>query len=496
MNTNIYSRHPIHRSNRPIPAPQEPSLIRTIAAKIAALALASSLSALLLPASQASAAPFFFSTGNPDHRAATLARRPSADKIETETADDFILTKATLINSATFTGLRPAGSTVLNAEVEIYHVFPFDSPDTVPSRIVNTNNGTANVPTRNNSPADGEIDDATRDGADGSLTFSVTVVTNSFHVTNSVVNKIKRKPDQATGGEGPVTEEEITITLTFNPPIALPANSPSNHYFFRPEVELSSGDFLWLTVAKLIVAPGTPFAGDLQSWIRADDPASIFPDWLRIGTDIVVTQGMFNAAFSLTGETRDVICPQDIVAPNDPGQCSAVVDYEVITSPGVTAICEPPSGSVFPKGATTVTCTATPGGQTCSFTVTVQDKEAPQVACRPAPNPGGKKIPVAGKNGNSGQNPDGYYQLLTKDNCDPNPTIYVADSASAFIAGPFASGDIVKITQSPDETPFQQPGPRFVVAHIRLQGDALLLAVDADGNVSDTVDCSVPPLPK
>ena len=481
--------HPV--TLRP-PTSGKPCGPATHAGKSVVLTLAPALSALLLVASHASAAPFFFSTGNPDHRAATLARRPSATQIETETADDFILTKATVINSATFTGLRPAGSTVLNAEVEIYHVFPFDSPDTVPSRIVDTNNGTANVPTRNNSPADGEIDDATRDGADGSLTFSVAVVNSSFHVTNSVVNKIKRKPDQRTGGEGPVDEEEITITLTFNPPIVLPANSPSNHYFFRPEVELSSGDFLWLTTAKPIVAPGTPFAGDLQSWIRADDPASIFPDWLRIGTDIVATQGMFNAAFSLSGETHDVICPQDIVVANERGGCDNEVAYEVVTSPGITATCVPPSGSSFPVGTTTVTCTAS-SGETCSFTVTVQDTEAPQVACRPAPNPGGKKIPPAGKNGNSGGNPDGFFQLLAKDNCDSNPTIFVTDSASGFIAGPFKSGDIVKITQSPNETPFQQPGPQDIVAHIRLQGDPLLSAVDAAGNVSSPVDCFVPP---
>src|SRR5262249_46362313 len=84
----------------------------------------------------------------------------------------------------------------------------------------------------------------------------------------------------------------------FSPPIALPAD----HYFFRPEVELSSGDFLWLSAAKPIVAPGTPFANpadDKQSWIRNDELA---PDWLRVGTDIT-GQAPFNAAFSLTGET-------------------------------------------------------------------------------------------------------------------------------------------------------------------------------------------------
>lgn len=44
--------------------------------------------------------------------------------------------------------------------------------------------------------------------------------------------------------------------------------------------------------------------------------------------------------------------------------------------PGVTAVCNPPAGSWFPTGVTTVTCTAadTAGNtSTCSFTVTVFD---------------------------------------------------------------------------------------------------------------------------
>ncbi|TMK79894.1 MAG: PEP-CTERM sorting domain-containing protein, partial [Actinobacteria bacterium] len=75
--------------------------------------------------------------------------------------------------------------------------------------------------------------------------------------------------------------------VTFTVPVDLPAD----HYFFRPEALLSSGNFLWLS------APKPPGATDLQSWTRNDNLA---PDWLRIGTDIT-HQGPFNAAFSLTG---------------------------------------------------------------------------------------------------------------------------------------------------------------------------------------------------
>src|SRR4029078_5294871 len=46
--------------------------------------------------------------------------------------------------------------------------------------------------------------------------------------------------------------------------------------------------------------------------------------------------------------------------------------------------CSPASGSTFPKGTTTVTCTATDSSGnngSCTFTVTVNDTQAPTIAC-------------------------------------------------------------------------------------------------------------------
>ena len=275
--------HRTHEVNLRISTSAKPSLIRTNAATAAKLALGLTVIALLPLAPRAWASSFFFSTGNRDGKIGTLSRPPSAGLVETETADDFILSQSVVINQATFTGLLPSGASLAsinNVEVEIYHVFPVDS-DTV---------RTPNVPTRMNSPADNEIDSATRDSSDGSLSFANTLVSSTFSVLNSVVNGINPSPNQFTGGEGAVIGEEVLITVTFDPPIALPAD----HYFFRPEVGLISGNFLWLS------APTPPlFVGDLQSWIRNDNLA---PDWLRIGTDITL-QGPFNASFSLSGET-------------------------------------------------------------------------------------------------------------------------------------------------------------------------------------------------
>ena len=250
------------------------------------LAICLSLSALLSLPPRASASSFSFSTGAPDGLIGTLSRPASAGLVQTETADDFVLNECVLINQATFTGLLPLGaplSSIDRVEVEIYHVFPVDS-DT---------NRTPAVVTRTNSPSDVEIDDATRDTLDSSLSANATVVNPIFSVLNSVVNNINKSPNQFTGGEGPVTGTEVTITVTFDPPILLPAD----HYFFRPEAGLSSGNFLWLSAPKPVSPP--LFVGDLQSWIRNDNLA---PDWSRIGTDIT-HEGPFNASFSLSGVT-------------------------------------------------------------------------------------------------------------------------------------------------------------------------------------------------
>jgi hypothetical protein len=130
----------------------------------------------------------------------------------------------------------------------------------------------------------------------------------------------------------------------------------------------------------------------------------------------------------------------------------------------------------------------------------VPDVTPPVVRCVETTNPAGNKIPPAGSTtlpgAKGGQNEDGFYKLLAVDNVDPNPQIFVADSGSSFVAGPFASGDIVKITQAPGATPSSKAMAGVVVAHITLRGDALVYAVDASGNQSDPISCKVPPPPK
>ena len=210
------------------------------------------------------------------------------------------MTSQTAISSATFVGLLTGNATIGQVRVEIYRVFPNDSD-------VGRTSGppvfsTPEVPTRVNSPSDVEFDD--RDTASANLSFTTSVVSATFTANNSVQpGGIHPRPGQTTGGDGPLTGQEVQFDVTFATPFILPAN----HYFFVPQVEVTdpSGDFFWLSAPRPIVPPGTPFpAGftDLQAWTRDQ---FLDPDWLRVGTDIVggSPAPTFNMTFSITGQT-------------------------------------------------------------------------------------------------------------------------------------------------------------------------------------------------
>jgi len=127
--------------------------------------------------------------------------------------------------------------------------------------------------------------------------------------------------------------------------------------------------------------------------------------------------------------------------------------------------------------------------------ITVEDVTAPSARCVQGVNPAGNTIPPAGDNPKSGQNPDGFYQLLGADNVGV-ASIVVCDSGSSFCSGPFAANDYVKITQAQGTTPSDdRPGPGVLVSHLKLNGDALLTVTDTSGNTT-TVTCLVPPPPK
>jgi gliding motility-associated-like protein len=94
---------------------------------------------------------------------------------------------------------------------------------------------------------------------------------------------------------------------------------------------------------------------------------------------------------TITEETNpQIVCPADILVSNDLGECGALVDYvepvgaDNCPSPTTALIAGLGPGAFFPVGTTTETYEVTDAsGNTaqCSFTITVEDSEAPTIDC-------------------------------------------------------------------------------------------------------------------
>jgi hypothetical protein len=120
--------------------------------------------------------------------------------------------------------------------------------------------------------------------------------------------------------------------------------------------------------------------------LTRNDSTGFFANAVAIsGGTIVVGASGDNAAATNAGAAyvfalacTNITCPSDITAvaaPSCPPSAGAVVSFPTPDGcPGSTVVCSPASGSMFPPGTTTVTCTATDNlGNTgsCSFTIRV-----------------------------------------------------------------------------------------------------------------------------
>lgn len=170
-------------------------------------------------------------------------------------------------------------------------------------------------------------------------------------------------------------------------------------------------------------------------------PRSTFPR----GTSTVtctVTDAFGNTAqctfhITVNDSPPRLSCPASITQSTDPDKCTAVVNYTVTATDDcegpLTPMCTPPSGSTFQKGTTTVTCTATNSSKdtsSCSFPVTVNDTQPPQITCPANIN---TKTPQAG---NSCVVVN-YTTPTATDNCPlpPNPVSCTPPSGSCFARG-------------------------------------------------------------
>jgi subtilisin-like proprotein convertase family protein len=140
-------------------------------------------------------------------------------------------------------------------------------------------------------------------------------------------------------------------------------------------------------------APAGPYPDPQRlSVFNGLDPNGIWS--LYVVDDLGGDTGTINGGWRLNITTSDLACcssacalsvPANITVNNDPGMCGAVVNYPAPTFTGSCGVVtsDPPSGSVFPVGTTTVTVTGTRQDGTVtasSFTVTVNAPTTTTVA--------------------------------------------------------------------------------------------------------------------
>lgn len=204
--------------------------------------------------------------------------------------------------------------------------------------------------------------------------------------------------------------------------------------------------------------------------------------FFNIGTTLVTsTSSGQSCSFFVTvnpyQDTQDpsITCPADITVDESSSSAnSATVNYPAPTasddSGSVEVNCDPPSGSQFPVGTTSVQCTATdPSGNTvsCSFNVTVNDVGCSIDANAAAPTPNVASLPTITRSCS--------VTLLAAD--DPTAT----DACGGTVSGDTAS----------DRT-YQVPGTYTVVwtytdsvAHTTTQNQTVVILPDTSAPVPD-----------
>ncbi len=192
------------------------------------------------------------------------------------------------------------------------------------------------------------------------------------------------------------------------------------------------------------------------------------------------------------------------------------VAFTVLAGPnaGTAGTCNPAACTTDADGKVTFTYTvpvapSSLGTDTIRATVTIDDEQAtidvtkdwvdttpPVAACVESVNPDGH-IPASPGNGGQHQNPDGFYDGSAIDDVWPEEDleIYVVDTGTGHVFGPFPSGTDFKWVEANGAQPSQKPGDGEVEWFLKGRGDAEVYAVDGSGNQSDPVSCRVPPAP-
>lgn len=193
-----------------------------------------------------------------------------------------------------------------------------------------------------------------------------------------------------TNGAGSVTSDVAILTVVDSmPPVisGCPGNFTNNTTF---------------NLCSAVVSWAAPTANDNcegSVGVTCSPPSgSVFSKGITIVTCVASdsSQNTNSCSFTVTVQDRQrpvmTGCLGPMTNSTAPGACNAVVSWTNPTANdncdgAVPVLCNPPSGSTFPKGVITVTCRAYDSSQntnSCSFNVTVQDKQAPVISGCPA----------------------------------------------------------------------------------------------------------------
>jgi subtilisin-like proprotein convertase family protein len=174
---------------------------------------------------------------------------------------------------------------------------------------------------------------------------------------------------------GSIDANNVTLTLDDAAATSLPDAGPLVTGTFKPTNFPTADPF---------AAPApTPSGATTLSVFNGTSPNGVWQLFVR--DDATGDAGSFAGGWCLTIATVTpctITCPANQSISNDPNQCGAVATYAPTTTGGNcgTVTCSPTSGSFFPVGTTTVTCTDT-SGPSCMFTVTVVDAQPPVIIC-------------------------------------------------------------------------------------------------------------------
>jgi hypothetical protein len=185
-----------------------------------------------------------------------------------------------------------------------------------------------------------------------------------------------------------------------------------------------------------------------------------------------------------------ITCPDDVTL-ECTGNLSATYEFAATATddcdPEPAVVCDPPSGSAFPLGTTTVTCTATDSvgnSASCTFDVTVVDTRPPEItelSVEPTeiwpPNHTMADIAVS---------------VTAVDECDPTVTCWIDDVMSSEPANDIGDGNT--------EPDWEITGPLQVRLRVERQGGGVgrtytvvVKCSDTSGNTAvDMVQVRVP----